>query len=296
MGSTVQAMPDAGTRSAESRHAGRRLDGKIVLVTGAARGIGRAQAVRFAAEGADIIAVDLCGPVDSVVTPTATPEDLDETATMVDALGRTASTHIADVRDLDGLREATTTGAERLGGIDAVCATAGITTAGPALELTDAKWQTMLDVNLTGVWNTTRATVPHLIDRGGGSLVLVSSIAGLKGLRSVAHYSAAKHGVVGLMRTLAQELAPHSIRVNTIHPTNVNTPMIQNEHVHRTFVPDTPTPTQEQFADAARGMNLLDTPWVEPEDVAHASLFLISDEARYITSVTLPVDAGHLGK
>lgn len=274
---------------------GHRLTGKVAFITGAARGIGRAQAVRFAREGSDIIAVDLCGPVESVVTPPATTANLEETAAMVSELGRTASTHIVDVRDVDGLRAAAGAGAQRLGGIDVVCATAGITSSGPPFDLSETTWQTMLDVNLTGVWNTTRATVPHLIERGGGSIIMVSSIAGLKGLRSVAHYSAAKHGVVGLMRTLAQELAPHSIRVNTVHPTNVNTPMIQNEHVRSTFVPNSPAPTQEEFATAARGMNMLDTPWVEPDDVANASLFLASDEARYITSVALPVDAGCLG-
>ena len=295
MGSTDHAPPADRTDPGTGGTVGR-LEGKVALVTGAARGIGRAQAVRFAREGADVIAVDVCGPVDTVVTPPATPDDLAETAAMVTALGGTASTHVVDVRDVAALRAAADAGASRLGGIDVVCATAGITSSGPALDLPDRTWQTMLDVNLTGVWNTTRATVPHLISRGGGSIILVSSIAGLKGLRSVAHYSAAKHGVVGLMRTLAQELAPHAIRVNTIHPTNVNTPMIQNEHVRRTFVPHSPEPTREQFADAARGMNLLEVPWVEPEDVAHASLFLASDEARYITSVTLPVDAGSLGR
>lgn len=274
----------------------RRLEGKVAFITGAARGIGRAQAVRFAREGADIIAVDLCGPIDTVITPPATSNDLDETAAMVSAVGRTATTHIVDVRDAHALRAAADAGATRFGGIDVVCATAGITSSGPALDLSDETWQVMLDVNLTGVWNTARATVPRLVSRGGGSIILVSSIAGLKGLRSVAHYSAAKHGVVGLMRTLAQELAPHSIRVNTVHPTNVNTPMIQNEHVRHTFVPHSHEPTHDQFAAAARDMNLLDTPWVEPEDVAHASLFLASDEARYITSVTLPVDAGSLAR
>lgn len=292
---TDHIPPDSDGRTTRAAALGGRLAGKVAFVTGAARGIGRAQAIRFAREGADIIAVDLCGAVESVVTPPATPEDLETTAAMISELGRGASTHIVDVRDVDGLRAAADAGARQLDGIDIVCATAGITSSGPALDLSDDTWQNMLDVNLTGVWNTTRATVPHLIERGGGSIVLVGSIAGLKGLRSVAHYSAAKHGVVGLMRTLAQELAPHAIRVNTIHPTNVNTPMIQNEHVRATFVPHSPEPTQEQFAQAARAMNLLDVPWVEPEDVAHASLFLASDEARYITSIALPVDAGSLG-
>ena len=150
----------------------------------------------------------------------------------------------------------------------------------------------MLDVNLTGVWATCRATAPHLIDRGAGSIILTSSVAGLRGLVGVAHYTAAKHGVVGLMRSLAKELAPHNIRVNTVHPTNVDTPMIQNDHVRGAFRPDLKEVTREQFAEAARSMNMLAIPWVEPVDVANACLFLASDEARYITSVTLPVDAG----
>src|SRR6185312_8225324 len=161
-----------------------------------------------------------------------------------------------------------------------------------AVDLSQNAWQTMLDVNLTGVWATCRATAPHLIDRGAGSIILTSSIAGLRGLVGVAHYTAAKHGVVGLMRSLAKELAPHNIRVNTVHPTNVDTPMIQNGHVRRAFRPDLKHVTREQFADAARSMNMLAIPWVEPVDVANACLFLASDEARYITSVTLPVDAG----
>lgn len=279
-----------------SRGSTQRLAGKVAFISGAARGIGRAQAIRFADEGADIIGIDLCGPVDSVLTPPATPADLAATADAVRSVGRSMSAHIVDVRDPAGLRDAAARGASDLGGIDIVCATAGITSAAPAVELTETQWSTMLDVNLTGVWNTVRACVPHLIEREGGSIVLVSSIAGLKGLANVAHYSAAKHGVVGLMRTLALELAPHSIRVNTLHPTNVNTAMIQNEFVRSTFVPHSPEPTQEQFADAARAMNVLPVPWVEPEDVANASLFLASDEARFITSVALPVDAGALGR
>jgi NAD(P)-dependent dehydrogenase (short-subunit alcohol dehydrogenase family) len=159
-------------------------------------------------------------------------------------------------------------------------------------DLSENAWQTMLDVNLTGVWATCRATAPHLIDRGGGSMILTSSIAGLRGLVGVAHYTAAKHGVVGLMRSLAKELAPHNVRVNTVHPTNVDTPMIQNDHVRGAFRPDLEHVTREQFAEAAGAMNMLAIPWVEPVDVANACLFLASDEARYITSVTLPVDAG----
>jgi NAD(P)-dependent dehydrogenase (short-subunit alcohol dehydrogenase family) len=161
------------------------------------------------------------------------------------------------------------------------------------VDISEAAWQTMLDVNLTGVWQTCRATAPHLIARGAGSMILASSIAGLRGLVGVAHYTAAKHGVVGLMRSLAAELAPHRIRVNTVHPTNVDTPLIQNDAVRSAFRPDLDRPpTRAEFAEAACAMNMLAVPWVEAADVANAALFLASDEARYITGVTLPVDAG----
>lgn len=270
-----------------------RLAGKVALITGAARGIGRAQATRFSAEGADVIALDVCGPIDTVVVPAATPADLDETARLVRANGRSVVTEIVDVRDPEGLQDATDSAVAELGGLDIVCATAGITSRGMATELTEVAWQTMLDVNLTGVWRTCKFAVPHLIRRGSGSVVLVSSIAGLRGLVGVAHYTAAKHGVVGLMRSLAHDLAPHGIRVNSVHPTNVDTPMIQNDAVASAFRPDLDRPpTREEFAQAARSMNMLDIPWVDPVDVANASLFLASDEARYITAATLPVDAG----
>jgi NAD(P)-dependent dehydrogenase (short-subunit alcohol dehydrogenase family) len=162
-----------------------------------------------------------------------------------------------------------------------------------AVELDENAWRTMLDINLTGVWHTCRAGAPHLIARGAGAMILTSSIAGLRGLVGVAHYTAAKHGVVGLMRSLANELAPHHVRVNCINPTNVDTPMIQNDIVSSAFRPDLDSPpTRAEFADAARSMNMLAVPWIDPVDVANAALFLASDEARYITAITLPVDAG----
>jgi SDR family mycofactocin-dependent oxidoreductase len=271
---------------------GDRLRGKVAAITGAARGIGRAQAVRFAQEGADIIALDICGPVDTVVVPPATSDDLDETVRLVTEVGGRIAAEIVDVRDTESMQAATDRGVERFGGLDVVCATAGVTSRAMTVEMSENTWQTMLDVNLTGVWHTCRATAPHLIERGSGSMILISSIAGLRGLVGVAHYTAAKHGVVGLMRSLANELAPHNVRVNTVHPTNVDTLLIQNDHVRGAFRPDLEHVTREQFADAARPMNMLPIPWVEPLDVANACLFLASDEARYITAATLPVDAG----
>ncbi|WP_280236604.1 mycofactocin-coupled SDR family oxidoreductase [Nocardia cyriacigeorgica] len=269
-----------------------RVSGKVALVTGAARGIGRAQAVRLAEEGADIVALDICAPVETVIIPPATEDDLAQTARAVEAAGGRVVAATVDVRDGEALRAATDAAVAELGGLDIVCATAGITSSAPALELSEAAWQTMLDVNLTGVWQTCKAATPHLIERGGGSMILTSSIAGLRGLVGVAHYTAAKHGVVGLMRSLAKELAPHQVRVNSVHPTNVDTPMIQNDMVRRAFRPDLEHPTREEFAEAAVTMNMLAIPWVEPVDIANAALFLASDEARYITAVTLPVDAG----
>lgn len=270
-----------------------RLTGKVALITGAARGIGRAQAVRFAQEGADIVALDVCGPVDTVMIPHSTPADLDTTASLVSEVGGRVHTEIVDVRDLTGVQAATDRGVHRFGGLDAVCATAGITSRGMAIDLDENAWRTMLDVNLTGVWHTCRAAAPHLIERGAGAMILTSSIAGLRGLVGVAHYTAAKHGVIGLMRSLANELAPHNVRVNCVNPTNVDTPMIHNDVVSSAFRPDLDRPpTRAEFAEAACAMNMLAVPWVDAVDVANAALFLASDEARYITAIVLPVDAG----
>lgn len=274
-----------------------RLLGKTALITGAARGIGRAQAVRFAEEGADLILVDRCAAVEHSTTPGASSADLAETVRQVEALGRRAIAAEADVRDQPVLDAAVRRGVEELGGLDIVCATAGISSAGPAVDLAEETWQTMLDVNLTGVWKTCKAAIPHLLASGqGGSIVLVSSIAGLRGLVNVGHYTAAKHGVVGLMKSLSKELAPHSVRVNTVHPANTRTDMIANPGTMRSFCPGVEEPTLAQFEAGTQSMHLLPVPMLDPRDIANACLFLASDEARYITGVTLPVDAGHCVK
>ncbi|WP_430334123.1 mycofactocin-coupled SDR family oxidoreductase [Rhodococcus sp. ACT016] len=274
-----------------------RLEGKVALITGAARGMGRAQAVRFAQEGADIVAIDVCAPVEHATTPGATSEDLAETVRLVEGLGRKICAFEVDVRDQQALDAAVSGGVEALGRLDVICGTAGISSSGPVVEMDADRWQTMIDVNLTGVWRTCKAGIPHIIDGGrGGSIVLISSIAGLRGLVSVGHYTAAKHGVVGLMKSLANELAPHRVRVNTIHPANTRTPMIENPATMRTFCPGVENPTQEQFEAGLQSMHLLPVAMIEPEDIANASLFLASDESRFITGVTLPVDAGHCVK
>jgi SDR family mycofactocin-dependent oxidoreductase len=271
-----------------------RVEGKVAFITGAARGQGRSHAIRLAQEGADVIAVDLCEDVDGMPYAGATEEDLAQTVEEVEALDRRILATRVDVRDFTALKGALDDGVTQLGRLDIVSANAGIGSA-PTLsqDISESVWQTMQDTNLTGVWHTAKAAIPHLIARGnGGSIVLTSSAAGLKGYQHIAHYVSAKHGVVGLMRTLALELAPHMIRVNSLHPTQVDTPMIMNESTFRVFRPDLEHPTREDFAPASQELNALPIPWVDPVDISNALLFLASDEARYITGVALPVDAG----
>ena len=271
-----------------------RVAGKVAFITGAARGQGRSHAVRLAQEGADIIAVDVCEDMPGMPYAGATEEDLAETVKEVEALDRRIVAAQADVRDYGALKAALDDGIAQLGRLDIVSANAGIGSSPyAAQDLAEQTWQDMLDVNLTGVWHTAKAAVPHLIEGGrGGSIVLTSSAAGLQAYANIAHYVSAKHGVVGLMRTLALELAPHSIRVNSIHPTQVDTPMIQNEATYRLFRPDLEHPTRADFEPASQAMNVLPIPWVDPVNISNAVLFLASDEARYITGVPLPVDAG----
>ncbi|MDI2027761.1 mycofactocin-coupled SDR family oxidoreductase [Saccharopolyspora sp. TS4A08] len=273
-----------------------RMTGKVAFITGAARGQGRSHAVRLASEGADIIAVDICEDI-RTVTPfysLATEDDLAETAKEVKALGRRVVATKADVRDFGALQKAFDHGVAELGPVHTVVANAGIATAfRQTWELTAEEWRDMIDVNLTGVHHTAAAAIPSMIEAGnGGSIVFTSSIGGFKGVPNVGHYVAAKHGIVGLMRTLANELAPHHIRVNTVHPTNVNTTMIQNPGVYGLFAPDDPEPGQDKAIPGFLSMNSMPVPWVEPEDISNAVLYLASDEARYVTGATLPVDAG----
>jgi len=274
-----------------------RVAGKVALITGAARGQGRSHAVRLAEEGAAIIAVDLCTDLTEVPYPLATFSDLAETVRQVEAVGGRIVARIGDVRDYGSLHQAVKDGVTELGGLDIVCANAGVNSPAPTQDITEAQWHTVLDVNLSGVWRTAKAAIPHLIGAGrGGAVILTSSAAGLKGYANIAHYTASKHGINGLMKTLAQELAPHRVRVNSVNPTQVDTPMIMNDPMYRLFCPDQAQPTREDFAPVSQQMNALPIPWVESRDVSNAVLFLASEEARYITGVALPVDAGVLVK
>lgn len=275
-----------------------RVEGKVAFITGAARSQGRSHALRLAQEGADIIAVDIAGPVPSIqMFPPATEDDLAETVRQVEALDRRIVATKADVRDSGALKAAVDEGVAQLGRLDIVLANAGVFEIQPALEVSDDAWREMIDINLTGVWNTCKVALPHLIEGGrGGAMVLTSSTAGLKGTPNTINYTAAKHGVVGIMRTLANEFAQHSIRVNSVHPTGVDTVMIQNEKTWGLFAPDDPAPSREKAEPIFQSTNALPVPWVEPVDISNAILFLVSDEARYITGVTLPVDAGYTVK
>ncbi|WP_026343116.1 mycofactocin-coupled SDR family oxidoreductase [Nocardia sp. BMG111209] len=272
-----------------------RVEGKVAFISGAARGQGRSHAVRLAQEGADIIAVDVCKNVSgSDAIPGSTPEDLAETADLVKGLGRRIVTAEVDVRDSEALQAAVDSGVEQLGRLDIIAANAGIGNGGATLDKTSEEdWTTMIDINLAGIWKTVKAGVPHILAGGnGGSIILTSSVGGLKAYPNTGHYVAAKHGVVGLMRAFAVELGQHNIRVNSVHPTNVNTPMFMNEGTMKMFRPDLEHPTAEDFKPVAQFMHVLPIGWVEPVDISNAVLFLASDEARYITGLTMTVDGG----
>jgi SDR family mycofactocin-dependent oxidoreductase len=271
-----------------------RVDGKVALVTGAARGQGRSHAVKLAEAGADIIAIDIAAPIASVGHyPPATMDDLAETVRMVEDADRRVVARQADVRDLSAMEAVVAEGLAEFGHIDIVVANAGITTTGSAWEITPEAWQEMIDINLTGVWHTIRPVIPAMIEAGrGGSIVLTSSTAGTMGIPGLVHYVAAKHGVVGIMRGLANEVAQYNIRVNTVNPTNVGTDMILNQGTYDYFRPEIENPTKEDAKEGFKSFNLLPVPWVEPEDVSNAVLFLCSDDGRYMTGQTLNVDCG----
>jgi SDR family mycofactocin-dependent oxidoreductase len=262
-----------------------RLDGKVAFITGAARGQGRAHAVRMAEEGADVIAIDVCRDYPTVGYPMGTEADLEETVREVEALDRRIVAKVADVRNPASLARALDEGLATLGHLDVVVANAGICTVQPWNEVTPAVWQDTIDTNLTGVWNTLSVSIPHLQASKGGSIVITSSTAGLKGLPFLAPYVAAKHGLVGLARCLANELAKDNIRVNTVHPTGVQTPMAEGLGGLDPLI-------QRDPLLGPIFMNALPVESVEARDVANAVVFLASDEARYVTGLALSVDAG----
>lgn len=271
-----------------------RLEGRVALITGAARGQGRAHALRMAEEGAHIVAIDIGGGVATARYPVANADDLAETVDLVDRYDCRILARQVDVRDQAALIETVDEAKATLGPVDIVVANAGINQdPGASWSISEQIWQEMIDINLTGVWHTVKAAIPGMVDAGrGGAITLTSSVAGLKAAANISAYVAAKHALVGLMRSLAIELAPHGIRVNTVHPTTVNTDMILNDLTYRLFCPDMENPTLDDALDRFRSFNLMPVPWVESVDIANAVLWLSSDEARYITGATLPIDAG----
>lgn len=271
-----------------------KFEGKVAFITGIARGQGRSHAVRLAQEGADIIGLDVCQDIEEVPYRGATEEELNDTIQQVEALDRRIVATRADVRSFDAVKKVVDDGVAQLGRLDIVSANAGIFTFGtPTHEVSDTEWSNVIDTNLTGVWHSTKAAVPHMIDGGnGGSIMITSSTAGLKGTPSVGAYTSAKHGIVGLMKTLALELGQHNIRVNTVHPTGVGDEMILNDAAYKLFRPDLESPTQEDFKETFTQLHALPVAWIEPSDITNALVFLASDEARYITGTELKVDAG----
>jgi (+)-trans-carveol dehydrogenase len=268
-----------------------RLEGRVAFITGAARGQGRAHAVTLAREGADIVATDICAQVDGVQYPLATQADLDETARLVEELDRRCIAITADARDSVAMRAAADRAADELGGIDIAVVNHGIVMAGTWEDITDEAWDTMIETNLSSVWRSARAVIPHLIARGGGSLILTSSGAGVRTFAGLTSYTAAKHGVVGLAKALAVELGPQWVRVNALCPGNVLTPMFDNPYIHDLFNGG-PGGTRESAVFPAQALHLLPVPWMEAEALANAVLYLASDEGRYVTGTAFLVDAG----
>lgn len=269
-----------------------KFDGKVVFVTGAARGQGRSHAVHFAKEGADVIALDLCGPIESVEYPMATLDDLIKTAKLVEETGRRIVFRQADVRDFPSVVDVVDDGVSELGGLHYILVNAGIMPVTVPRGSDHRAWNACIDVMLSGAYNTIEAGLPHLLKQPGGAIVITSSTAGLKGLPHAVEtanpgllgYAAAKHGVVGLMRCYANALGAHNIRVNTIHPTGVRTVMSENDDFSRWY--------NDHPDIGISCTNVLPIDMVEPQDISNAVAWLCSEEGKYVTGVTLPVDAG----
>jgi SDR family mycofactocin-dependent oxidoreductase len=269
-----------------------RLDGRVALVTGAARGQGRAHAEVLAAEGADVVVCDLAAPIASVPYALSTEDDLAETVRLVEKTGRRCVSTRADVRSTADLDAVVALALRELGHIDILVANAGICGFGKFWELTDEQWDDMIAVDLTGVFKSMRAVVPHMLERGYGRIVATSSMGGRMGNPNLAHYVAAKWGVIGLVKTLALEVADRGITVNAVCPASVDTPMVHNDALYGLFAPDLDHPTKEQVEPRYTAMNPIPVPWVDPHDISRAVLYLVDEDARYISGSTLDVACG----
>ena len=270
-----------------------RFSEKVVMITGAGRGQGRSHALRFAEEGANLVLCDVEGEeIDSVPYPLAGAAGLAETARLVELHGRPSITCLADVRSTAQLKAAVDDALAAYGQIDVLVANAGIASISKIAEMSDAMWEDMIDINLGGVFRSMRAVVPHMVSRGYGRIVATASIVGRMGAPNIGHYVAAKWGVIGLVKSLAIEVADAGVTVNAVCPTSVDTPMIQNEAFHRLFLPDQEDVRAEDVVAAYSGLNPVPRPWLDPVDVSNAVLFLASDQARYVTGEALSVALG----
>ncbi len=275
----------------------RELDGRVAIVTGAARGQGRSHAVRLAEMGADLVLVDVCADLERVPYGQPGPDALAETAQMATDAGAVVRTAVADVRDAEAMADAARTAVDDMGGIDIVVANAGVIQLKPATEISSDDWADVIGINLTGVWNTIAPTIAPMIEQGrGGVISITSSAAGLKGPPHMAHYAASKSGVIGLMRSLSAELGRYNIRVNCLAPTTVDTEMVHWPEAYAMFRPDLENPQRDDVVDTFKELNVLPVPWIDAVDVTEALAFIVSDRARYITGTVLPVDAGTLVK
>lgn len=269
-----------------------RLDGRVALITGGSRGQGRSHALTLAREGADIVICDIAEQVDTVPYEMGTGEQLNETVGMVEDLDRRCVAVKADVRDSVEMRGVADRAISEYGKIDILCANAGIFSFGTIADMSDQMWHDMIATNLTGVFNSMRAVLPHMVEQNYGRIVATSSMAGRAGFPNIGHYVAAKWGILGLVKSLAMEVAGNGVTVNAVCPTGVDTDMIQNEAAYRLFLPDNESPTREDAAGAFAALNAQPIPWVEPQDISNAILFLVSDDARYITGEAINVAAG----
>ncbi|MCV7421708.1 mycofactocin-coupled SDR family oxidoreductase [Mycobacterium yunnanensis] len=273
------------------------LNGKVAFITGVARGQGRSHALTLAQEGAAIIGLDLCAKPTSTAYPGASEDDLRETVRLVEEIGGEIFVDVADTRDYEQVRDVFDRGLERFGRVDVVIPNAGICSGAKTWEISPRDWREMVDINLNGVFHTVKAAIPQLISQDeGGSIVFIGSTEALKGAENISSYAASKHGVTGLMTSLARELGRHRIRVNSVNPTCVDTHMINNDFVYGLFRPDLERPTRDDVIGTFADTHLLPVPWIEPRDVSNAILYLVTEPGRYITATTLVVDAGFIVK